>query len=250
MGRISRTAVAVAVVAGVTIAGQRPALAACHAFEIAVSPGSVAEGGTVTVTVTRDAGVNPSSIDVSSVNETAQAGSDFPAVQRTISFTTETQQTFTVAVTNDAAAEPAEAFRLHLSNPRGCPVNPNFVVGADARVIIPANDTAPTTPPPPSTAPPTTPAGPGTTAASPLTTTATTEATTSTAEPSSTTTAPSSTTTGDTSDTTVFDGEAAVDEAEDDGDSGGMGAAAAIVAILALGGVGYLLYLRRSSPTG
>src|SRR5688500_15192508 len=98
MSRICRVAVAAAVIAGTTIAWQQPALAACHAFTIAVSPASVAEGGTVTVTVTRDAGVNPSNVDVSSINETAQAGSDYPAVQRTVSFTTETQQTFTVAV--------------------------------------------------------------------------------------------------------------------------------------------------------
>lgn len=245
MSRICRLAVASAVVVGTMIAWQQPALAACHAFSIAVSPASVAEGGAVTVTVTRDAGVNPSSIQVSSVNETAQAGSDFPAVQRTVSFTTETQQTFTIPVTNDTAAEPAEAFRLHLSNPGGCPINPNFVIGADARVTIPANDTAPPTtppPPPPTTAPPTTVARPTTTTASE----ATTSTTATTAEPTSTSS--STTTVPDTTDTTSSD-EQALGDTEDDGGSGGMGAVAVVVGILAVGGLGYLLYRRRSIPT-
>ena len=246
MGRICRVAVAAVVVAGTMIGWQQPALAACHAFTIAVSPASVAEGGTVTVTVERDAGVNPSSVDVSSINETAQAGSDYPAVQRTVSFTTETRQTFTVAVTDDATAEPAETFRLHLSNPGGCPVRPDFELGADARVTIPANDTAPPTTPPP-TAPPTTPAGPGTTAASP-TSTATTDATTSTAEPSSTTSSSSSTTEPDASDTTFSDERALSADEDDDDGSGTLGAIAAAAAVLCLGAAGYLLYRRRSGP--
>ncbi|MGH9276184.1 MAG: Calx-beta domain-containing protein [Acidimicrobiales bacterium] len=242
--------VAAAVVAGATIAGQQPALAACHAFTIAVNPASVAEGSTVNVTVTRDAGVNPSHVDVSSVNESAQAGSDYPAVQRTVSFGTETEQSFTVAVTNDTVAEPAEAFRLHLSNPGGCPINTNFQLGADARVTIPANDTAPPTtpPPPPTTAPPTTAVRPTTTTASD----ATTSTTATTAASTSTTSSPTSSTTAvpDTTDTTSTD-EQALDETEDDGGSGGVGVAAAVViGIVALGGLGYVLYRRRSAPTG
>ena len=233
MGRICRLAVASAVVVGTMIAWQQPAWAACHAFTIAASPASVAEGGTVTVTVTRDAGVNPSSIQVSSVNETAQAGSDFPGVQRTVSFTTETQQTFTVAVTNDTAAEPAEAFRLHLSNPGGCPINTNFVIGADARVTIPANDTAPPTTPPP---PPPPPTAPPTTAARPTTTTAADETTT--------------TTESDTTTTSSDEEEALGATEDDDGGGSGLGPIAVVAAALVLGGLGYLLYRRRSSPTG
>jgi hypothetical protein len=245
MSRIRRLAVASIVVVGAAVAWQQPALAACHAFEIAVSPASVAEGATVTVTVTRDAGINPSSIQVSSVDESAQAGSDYPAVQRTISFAGETRQTFTIVVTNDAVAEAAEAFRLHLSNPGGCPINSNFVIGADARVTIPANDAPPPTTAPPSTAPPTTADAPTTTREA----TTTTVGATTTAPARSTTTTGSTTTTEAT--TTTSSDEVALATSEDDDDGGGAGAAiGALVAALALGGAGLLLYRRRSAPTG
>jgi hypothetical protein len=254
MGRTYRVAMAGAVVAGTMIAWQQPAFAACHAFTIAASPASVPEGGTVTVTVARDGAIGQSNVDVSSVNETAQAGSDFSVVQRTVRFSTETRQTFTVPVTNDADAEPEETFRLHLSNPGGCDINPNFSLGPDAQVRIEANDTAP---PPPSTAPPTTAEGPSSTAPRPTSTTpAASEATTSTettgttAEPSSTTSS-STTEAGDptdATDTTDIDGEALGGTEDDDGGSGSLGAFALIAAALGLGAVGYLLYRRRSRP--
>lgn len=246
MSRIWKLVVAATVVVGATVAWQQPALAACHAFEIAVSPATVAEGGTVTVTVTRDAGLNPSSIQVSSVDESAQAGSDYPAVQRTISFAGETQQTFTIAVTDDTAPEADEAFRLHLSNPGGCPVNTRFVIGPDARVIIAANDAPPPTTAPPSTAPPTTPVAPTTTRA----TTTTTAGETTTTPPSSTTTSVGSTTTTDAGTTTTSPDEVALAASEDDGGGGAGAAIAALVAALALAGAGLLLYRRRSAPTG
>lgn len=246
MSRIRRLAVASIVVVGATGAWQQPALAACHAFEIAVSPASVAEGATVTVTVTRDAGINPSSIQVSSVDESAQAGSDYPVVQRTISFAGETRQTFTIVVTDDAVAEPAEAFRLHLSNPGGCPINSNFVIGADARVTIPANDAPPPTTAPPSTAPPTTADAPTTTREA---TTTTVGATTTT--PASSTTTTGSTTTTEATTTTTSSDAVALAASEDDDDGGGAGGAiGALVAALALAGAGLLLYRRRSAPTG
>lgn len=249
MSRIGKIAVAAGVVVGATIMWQQPAFAACHAFEIAVRPATVGEGGTVTVTVTRDAGINPSSIQVSSVNESAQAGSDYPTVQRTISFASETQQTFTIAITDDTAAEPDEAFRLHLSNPGGCPVNTNFSLGPDARVTISANDAPPPPTAPPSTAPPTTPVGPTTTREVPTTTT-TTVATTTTG--STSTTATGSTTTTEASEpvtTTTATDEVALAASEGD-DGGGAGAAIAVIAaVLALGGGGYVLYRRRSAPS-
>lgn len=248
MSRISKLVVATIVVVGAVAAWQQPASAACHAFTVSVDPAAVAEGGTVTVTVARDAGVNPSSIVVSSVDETAQGGSDYPAVQRTISFTNETQQTFTVPVTNDAVPEDAEAFRLHLSNPGGCPINTNFVIGADARVTIPANDAPPPTTAPPSTAPPTTPV------AAPTTTHVTTTTADTTASSSTTTTTlvgSTTTTEAATTTSTSDDDEVALAASEDDDGGGSSGAAiAAIAAVLALGGAGYLLRRRRSSPTG
>ncbi len=246
MSRIGKLMVAVLVVVGATIAWQQPASAACHAFGIAVAPASVAEGGTATVTVTRDAGVNPSSIVVTSVNESAQAGSDFAAVQRTISFTTETQQTFTMAVTDDTAAEPAEAFRLHLSNPGGCPINTNFVIGPDARVTIPANDAPPSTTAPPATAPPTTAVAPTTTRAAVTTTTA--PADTTTTASSSTTTPGGSTTTAEPTTTTTSSDEVALASEDDDDGGGSSGVAiAAIAVVLALAGGGLFAYRRRSA---
>lgn len=253
MRRISKLVVATMVVVGAVAAWQQPAFAACHAFTVSVNPASVAEGGTVTVTVERDAGVNPSSIVVSSVDETARAGSDYPAVQRTISFTNETQQTFTVAVTNDAAPEAAESFRLRLSNPGGCPINTNFVIGPDARVTVPANDAPPPTTSPPSTAPPTTPVAPTTTRQATTTTTAASDTTTT--GPSSTTsnTVVGSTTTAEdgTTTSTTDDDEVALAASEDDDGGGSSGAAfAAIAAVLVLAGAGFLLRRRRSAPTG
>jgi cobalamin biosynthesis Mg chelatase CobN len=128
----------------IVLPGSR-ALAGCHSFAIQVSPATVAEGATVTVTVTRDNAVNPSSVNVSSVDETATAGSDYPEVRRTISFTTETSQQFTLAITDDPTSEGAETFRLQLSAGGGCQVNPNFQYGSPARVTIAASDAAPQT---------------------------------------------------------------------------------------------------------
>ncbi|MEX2292322.1 MAG: Calx-beta domain-containing protein, partial [Acidimicrobiales bacterium] len=127
-----------------------PAHAACHAFTVAVSPGTLDEGGTVRITVSRDAAVNPSSIDVSTVDGSAHAGSDYTAVDETVSFSSETTKTLTLHTTDDASSEPAETFRVHLSNPGGCAVNPNFSIGPDAQVTIKASD-APTTTVPAST---------------------------------------------------------------------------------------------------
>lgn len=99
----------------------------------------------VTVTVTRDGDVQDSQISVTSVNETANGGSDFPTVARSVVFTAGIQQTFEVPITNDSAPEGAETFRLHLSDPSGCLINPNYFVGPDATVTIAANDAVPST---------------------------------------------------------------------------------------------------------
>ncbi|HUQ39008.1 MAG TPA: Calx-beta domain-containing protein [Acidimicrobiales bacterium] len=124
-----------------------PARAACHAFDVTVQPSSADEGSSLTVTVSRDGSAGASRIDVESVDGTARAGSDYDRVsRRTIEFTDERSQTFQVRTTDDASAEPAETFRLHLSNPAGCNPNPNYDVGPDATVTIAASDqTASTT---------------------------------------------------------------------------------------------------------
>lgn len=120
-----------------------PALAACHSFTVEVDPGGVIEGRRVTVTVRRDAAVAPSQIDVSTVDGTAVAGDDYRGLNRTVSFTSETEQTLTVRTIDDDLEEPRERLRVHLSNPDGCAPNPNFAVGPDPRVTIRDNDAAP-----------------------------------------------------------------------------------------------------------
>ena len=116
-------------------------LAACHHFTVRASPSTVTAGGTVTATVSRDAALAPSHVDVSSVDETAKAGEDYQAVTRTIQFQSDTSQSFPVQTLRDNEATPSETFRLHLSNPGGCAVNPNFVLDPDVRVTIRAAST-------------------------------------------------------------------------------------------------------------
>ncbi len=125
------------------IAHAPPAYAACHAFTIGVSPATVSEGGSVTVTVERDGAVLPSQVDVASVNESASSGQDYTAVHRTISFTDETQQTFTVTTLENATHESTETFRLHLGNGDGCFPTSEFSYGSDARITISDDDPSP-----------------------------------------------------------------------------------------------------------
>lgn len=218
-----------------------PARAACHAFTVSVTPAAVEEGDTVRITVSRDAGVNPSSIDVSTIDESARAGSDYTAINETVSFSTETTRTLTLKTTDDAATEPAESLRVHLSNPGGCAVNPNFSVAPDAQVTIKANDAATTTVPPATT----TPAAPGSTNAVTSTVPPTVaEDPTSTSGVSSTT-APED---DSGSDTTLASGLAADSNADDDDDGVSAGVLLAAVAVLAAAaGVGAWLLRRRSA---
>lgn len=128
------------------IAAASPAWAACHSFTVSASPATAGEGSTVTVTVTRDAGIEPSSIEVSTVDETAIGSSDYEPVATTVSFDTGTQQTLSIAVLDDTEPESAETFRVHLANPGGCSIQPDFVIGPDAVVTIPENDEAASSP--------------------------------------------------------------------------------------------------------
>jgi hypothetical protein len=135
-----------ALAGGFSVAIQGTALAACHQFNVSVNPSSVTEGGKVAVTVTRDGGFAASNIDVSTVDETAKAGKDYTAVHQTIQFannTSDLSRSFQVATINNSIHETTETFRVHLSNPGGCAINPNFDVGPDARVTIKDNDAAP-----------------------------------------------------------------------------------------------------------
>lgn len=219
---------AVVVAGGVLVVGASPGVAACHAFTIDVSPASVAEGASVTVTVERDAAVADSSIDVKSVDETAKAGGDYTAVNRKISFTgSSTQQTFNVATTNDAAAEASETFRLEMSNPGGCAVNPNFDFDDTATVTIADNDQV----------------APAPTTAKPIASPTTKAAQTTTTAAAATTTSESSTS---TTDTTTTDATVALEDEDDDGGSPAAAIALGVAALGVAGAIGYVVYRRRA----
>jgi hypothetical protein len=240
---IRRVMVVAGALAAVVVAGSsQPALAACHSFSVSAAPEEVAEGGTVTVTVERDAGVAPSQVDVSAVAESATPGQDTASFNVTANFPDGgTSQSFPLAITDDAAVEGTETFRLHLSNPQGCAVNPSFRVGDDATVAIVDNDTAP-----PTTAPPTT-AAPSTTAAVPTST----SSSSSTTVASSTSSSSSSTSSSSTSTTLVDEEAVAADQDDDDDGGGGGGVLLLLVAIAAVaGGIGYLLWRRAQGAPG
>lgn len=148
-----RMLVAAGVAAGTVALSGGTAVAACHAFTVEVDPVTVREGGTVTITVRRDAAIAPSQVDVSTVDEDAIAGEDYERLEQTVSFTDETEQTLTLSTTDDDADEGVETFLVRLSNPGGCAVNPNFVLGPDARVSIRGADAAPSPSPEPTEEP-------------------------------------------------------------------------------------------------
>jgi Calx-beta domain len=154
--RVGKGSFIAVLLASVVLAGS-PAHAACHAFAISASPDRPREGRTVTVIVSRDAAVAPSMIDVSTVDDTATSGEDYEPLEQTILFTSETSQTFQIAILDDDDAESQERFQLHLSNPGGCDPNPSFVVASDIRVTIRDDDGgAPTTTTPAETTEPAT----------------------------------------------------------------------------------------------
>lgn len=114
-----------------------PASAACHDFTVSVDPVEVVEGEAVTVTVSRDAAIAPSSIDVSTADETAVSGVDYEPLDETADFPDGgTEQTFTISTIAHAEAKGSRTFRVELDNPQGCDVNSNYVVGDPAVVTI------------------------------------------------------------------------------------------------------------------
>ncbi len=153
MRNVGRVAVVVGLLATTLIFGGR-AQAACHAFTVSAAPANPSEGGRVTVTVSRDGAVNPSSVRVSTIDETARAPSDYTRLNQDVQFDAQTSRTFTVSIHNDATPEGPETFKLHLSNPDGCQANTNYSLGPDVRVTIGANDATPKPTNPPAPAPP------------------------------------------------------------------------------------------------
>ena len=127
---------AAALLAGHAAVSPTIAFAACHHFTVKASPTTVPEGGKVTITVSRDGNLAPSNVDVSTVDETAKGGQDYQPFHKTFSFTNETLQPDTVQTLNDQQPGSDKTFRLHLSNPGGCAVNPNYVLDPDARVTV------------------------------------------------------------------------------------------------------------------
>lgn len=214
--------------AALTVVPSRDAAAACHAFTVAASPSTVTEGGAVTVTVERDANIGDSRVELSTIDESAVGGSDFAPIRQTINFTTETSRTVQLQTTDDNVAESAETLRLHLSNPGGCAVNPNFQVGPDARVTIADND-----------------APAATNAPATVTTSARATSTRGTTTTQSTI-APTTTAGALEPEPTTADDPVVIEQAADGGDDGGGagGALAALGVIAVLGAGGALAYYR------
>jgi hypothetical protein len=170
------TAAAALTASGLTLVGARPALASCHAFNVSASPSTVTEGGTVTVTVTRDGAAAPSAVHVSTSNGSAIGGQDYESVNRDVSFTSGTSASFPLKTFADTASESNETFSIRLSEAAdgGCDgdtLPEDFSFGGPAGVTI--ADKAPAAPP---------------TTAKPAVTAATVRGTTSTAKKGAATT--------------------------------------------------------------
>jgi hypothetical protein len=91
-------------------------------FNFSSSSFDTVEGaGNATITVTRSGNLGgPATINFSTANGTATAGSDYTAVSGTLSFAiNETQKTFNVPIIDDNVVESSETVLLNLSSPTG-----------------------------------------------------------------------------------------------------------------------------------
>jgi LPXTG-motif cell wall-anchored protein len=122
---------------GLVIGVAAPATAACHAFAVSVDADEVVEGESVEVTVTRDAAVADSQVDVNTVDGTATAGVDYESLDDTATFPDNgTSQVFTVETLAVSGANGSRTFDVEVSNGSGCSVNPNFTYGDPVTVTI------------------------------------------------------------------------------------------------------------------
>ncbi|MBU7005194.1 Calx-beta domain-containing protein [Phosphitispora fastidiosa] len=101
---------------------------------------SMSEGGSVAVTLTRSAIGTVSTVDYTSSDITAAAGSDYSPVSGTITFAAgELSQAITLTSIDDGIFEPDENFSLTLSSPTNAELGTNI----NANVIIVENDAPP-----------------------------------------------------------------------------------------------------------
>lgn len=146
--RISRSPSGVATALGAVVAAvcgvlltAGPAHAGCHAFTVTADPSEPGEGVTVTLTIERDNDVQPSSVRVRTVDETATGGSDFTPLDERVEFTTGTEETREIDILDDDLPEDDETFAIELSEGEGCEVNQSFTYGS-ATVTIQDDDAA------------------------------------------------------------------------------------------------------------
>jgi Calx-beta domain-containing protein len=205
------------------VLGMPGASAACHRFSTEVRPETPPEGGTVAVVVRRDNGLADSHVRVTTVDGSASGGSDFTPLDQHANFTgSQTEMSLQIQITDDPQSEGPETFTVHLSEPGGCSVNPNFSLGPDRTVTIAASDAAP--------AATTRPAAPATTRPA--------AATTPTTAPATTTSAPATTTSS----------SAPSEEPTETEDEGGLSAgaiAAIVVLVLIIAGAVVAISRRR-----
>jgi CSLREA domain-containing protein len=97
---------------------------------------SVSEAGpSVSLTVTRNGGTVPATVDYTSTNGTAVAGNDFTAAGGTLVFAAaDTSKTVVIPITSDALDEADETFSVTLSNAGGA------AIGAPSMATVTIND--------------------------------------------------------------------------------------------------------------
>ena len=88
---------------------------------MSVGSASIAEGGTLTFTVTLDApSLGPVTVHYVTQDGTAKADSDYTAIDGTLTFApNETSRTVSVQTSQDGVVEPDETLTLHLDSPSG-----------------------------------------------------------------------------------------------------------------------------------
>lgn len=138
---VARLSVILSLAAAMVLPLAGTAHAACHAFTVEADPSAPGEGQTVTVTIRRDADVQPSSVRVRTVDGTATGGSDYTPMDERVEFTDGTEQTRQIDVLGDDATEDSETFEIELSEGEGCEVNQNFTYDS-ATVTIEDDDAA------------------------------------------------------------------------------------------------------------